>query len=130
MSAFADLSSIPPLPIWGGVAGRAVHGERLTLSVVELDADTIIPEHSHENEQLGMVVAGSVNFRVGDEARELGPGGNWCIHAHVPHEVTTGPEGAIVIEAFSPCRDDWKSIDADSPRPPRWPEPTRSDRSY
>ena len=34
---------------------------------------------SHENEQLGMVITGSVTFTIGDETRELGPGGTWRI---------------------------------------------------
>ena len=121
MSAFAELPSVPPLPIWDGVVGRAVHGDRLTFSVVELDPDTVIPEHSHENEQVGMVVAGSVTFRVGDETRDLAPGGSWCIRAHMPHEVKTGPNGAVVIEAFSPSRMDWQALTAAPPREPRWP---------
>jgi hypothetical protein len=29
-----------------------------------------------------------------------------------PHDVQAGPEGAIVIEAFSPSRSDWQSIKA------------------
>ena len=88
MSAFADIGALSPQQIWDGVRGRAVHGERLTLSVVELDADTLIPEHSHDNEQVGMVVTGSLTFRVGDEVRALGPGGTWCI-APSTHERST-----------------------------------------
>jgi quercetin dioxygenase-like cupin family protein len=122
LSAFAELALVPPLPIWDGVVGRAVHGDRLTLSVVELAPRTVIPEHSHEHEQVGIVVTGSVTFRVGHEARDLGPGGSWCIRAHIPHEVKTGTDGAIVIEAFSPTRGDWRSIKPERPRQPRWPE--------
>jgi quercetin dioxygenase-like cupin family protein len=124
ISAFSDFLTGTPLKIWDGVIARAVHGERVTFSVVELDADCFIPEHTHENEQVGMVVLGSVTFRVADETRKLGPGGNWRITANVPHEVRTGPEGAVVIEAFSPCRDDWAGLERDEPRLPRWPEAT------
>jgi quercetin dioxygenase-like cupin family protein len=121
VSAFAQLGELPPLQIWDGVAGRALHGERLTLSVVELDPGTIVPEHAHENEQIGMVVSGSVSFRVADETRELAPGGTWCILANVPHEVHTGPQGAVVIEAFGPARSDWESLERRPPTRPRWP---------
>ena len=120
MSAFSVLRQIPLLPIWDGVVGRAVHGERLTLSVVELAANTVIPVHAHENEQVGMVLTGSVYFRVGDEARDLTAGGTWCITANTPHEVRTGPDGAVVIEAFSPRRDDWRDLRHQEPRPPQW----------
>jgi quercetin dioxygenase-like cupin family protein len=121
VSAFDELAAIGPQAIWGGVGVRAVHGERLTLGVVELDAGTTVPEHRHANEQLGMVLAGSLTFRVGDETRELGPGGTWCIPADVPHEVTAGPDGAVAIDVFAPPRTDWSALEPQPPRVPRWP---------
>lgn len=110
-----------PQQIWDGVLGRSVHGERITLGVVELDPDSVVPEHSHENEQLGLVLSGSLSFRVGEETRELGPGGTWRITANTPHEVWAGPEGAVVIDVFSPVREDWEPLERRE-RPPRWPE--------
>ncbi len=106
--AFDDLAAIQPQPIWQGLAARAVHGERITLAVVELDPNSVVPEHSHENEQLGLVLSGSLSFRVAEETRELGPGGTWRITANTPHEVRTGPEGAVVIDVFSPVREEYK----------------------
>ena len=61
-------------------------GERITLAVVELDPDAVVAEHAHENEQLGIVLQGRMSFRVGEETRELGPGGTWTIPANTPHE--------------------------------------------
>jgi quercetin dioxygenase-like cupin family protein len=52
--AFADLSSLDLQRIWEGVHVRVVHGDRITLGVIELDANSVVPEHSHEHEQLGM----------------------------------------------------------------------------
>jgi len=121
MSAFADAAGIPPQQIWDGILGRTVHGERLTLSVLELDPDTVVPEHAHENEQLGILISGAATFRIGDEKREIGPGATWCIRANVPHALTTGPDGAVVIEVFSPVRSDWHELELLEPRPPRWP---------
>jgi len=121
MSAFAKLDTTAPQDIWNGVSVRAVHGERITLGVVELDANAVVPEHSHENEQLGMVLAGSLTFRIADESRELAAGGTWNIPANVPHEVTAGPDGAVVIDVFAPIRDDWSRFEPQAPREPRWP---------
>ncbi|MEO8290713.1 MAG: cupin domain-containing protein [Gaiellaceae bacterium] len=106
--------------IWDGVVGRAIHGERITLGVIELEPDSIVPEHSHENEQLGIVISGSVKFRVGDETRDLGPGETWSIPAKVPHEVVTGPDGAVMIDVFAPVREDWKPL-PQVDGTPRWP---------
>jgi len=120
-SAFDELARIGPLPIWHGIVARTVAGERLTLAVVELDAGAVVAEHAHENEQLGIVLRGSMSFRVGGETRELGPGGTWTIPANTPHEATAGPEGAVVIDIFAPPRDDWAALEPLEPRPPRWP---------
>lgn len=121
MSAFEDLAGMEPLRIWDGVAARAVEGERSSLAVVELDPDSLVPEHAHANEQLGFVLRGSVEFRVGDETRELGPGSTWCIPGDVPHEVRAGADGAVVVDVFAPARSDWAAIERDPPREPRWP---------
>jgi quercetin dioxygenase-like cupin family protein len=122
VSAFEELAAIGPQDIWTGVVVRAIHGERMTLGVVELEPSSVVPEHSHENEQLGIVLTGSLTFRVGDESRELGPGGTWCIPANTPHEVTTGQDGAVVIDVFAPTRDDWSAFDPQPARTPLWPD--------
>ena len=122
MSAFADLGAVDLQGVWNGVVVRAVHGERITLGVVELEPDSHVPEHSHENEQLGLVLSGSVTFRIGDESKELGPGGMWLIPANAPHEVHAGPEGAVVIDVFAPTRDDWSALETLAPRAPLWPD--------
>jgi quercetin dioxygenase-like cupin family protein len=122
VGVFSDLGAIAPQQIWERVAARSLHGERITLSVVELDPDAVVAEHSHENEQLGMVLRGTIDFRVGDERRELGPGGTWRIAANTPHEATAGPEGAVVIDVFAPLRDDFRALESLEQRPARWPE--------
>lgn len=121
MSAFADLSSLELQRIWDGVHGRVIHGDRITLGVIELDPNSHVPEHQHENEQLGMCLAGSMSFRVGGEERELRPGQTWTIPGNVPHEVHVGPEGAVVIDVFVPPREDWRKAPVAETRTPRWP---------
>jgi quercetin dioxygenase-like cupin family protein len=121
VSAFDDVAGIAAQQLWDGIAGRVVHGERLTLGVVELEPGIGLPEHSHDHEQLGLVLAGSLTFTVGGETRELGPGATWAIPSNVPHSARVGPEGAVVIDVFAPTREDWKALGAAEPRPPRWP---------
>lgn len=121
MSAFADVGSIPPQQIWQGVVGRTVHGRGLSFVVLELDADAVVPEHAHENEQLGVLLEGAMRFTIGDETRDLRPGDTWRIAAHVPHSVVVGGEGAVAVEAFAPARDDWRALEALDARRGRWP---------
>ena len=123
MSAFKHLDGIGPQLLAKGYVARAVHGERITLAVVEIEPGVELPEHRHENEQLGIVFEGSVRFRVGDEQRTLGPGWVWRIPSDTPHTVTGGDEGAVVMDVFSPARDEWTTIDRLATRPASWPRP-------
>jgi quercetin dioxygenase-like cupin family protein len=121
VSAYDDLAEVSPQQLFAGYLARTIHGERISLAIVEIDPDAELPEHQHENEQLGMVVSGSLTFRVGDEERDLGPGGSWRIPPNTPHSARGGPHGAVALDVFTPTRDDWKAIEGTEPRPPRWP---------
>jgi quercetin dioxygenase-like cupin family protein len=124
MSAFTEIASLPPNRIWEGLNARVVHGQRVTLAVIELDPGSVVTEHSHDNEQLGVLVAGSLTFRIDGETRELRPGAAWCVPSNAPHDVVTGPDGAVIVEVFAPPRDrDWANIERGEATRPRWPNP-------
>jgi quercetin dioxygenase-like cupin family protein len=122
VSAFGNLGDIAPQQLFDGFLARTVHGDRLTFAIVEIDPDSPLPEHEHENEQLGMILRGSMTFRIGGEEQELGPGDTWSIPSRTPHSATAGPDGAIALDVFAPTRDDWKALDAQAPREPLWPQ--------
>ena len=119
MSAFDELAEIAPLQIWPGLIARAVDGAEATLAAIELEPDVDVPEHSHANEQIGILTGGSLTFRIGAEERELGPGATWSIPAHVPHSVRSGPGGATLIELFAPARTDWADRERLDPCAPK-----------
>jgi len=121
MADLRELASLTPIQVWEGVRVRRVQGDQVTLAIVELDPDAVVPEHRHPNEQNGMVIEGDVLFRVGGEERRLGPGGTWRILGGVPHSVVTGPAGAVVIDVFSPIRADWDGRPTLAREIPRWP---------
>ncbi len=110
-----------PLPIWEGVVARAVEGRELTFAVVELDPGAVVAEHRHANEQLGMVLRGTMTFTIAGEERDIGPGMTYTIPADVPHTATAGPDGTVVIDVFAPPRSDWRAFETLEPRPLRWP---------
>ena len=118
---FRIISEVSPQQLTSGVTARAVHGDRITLAYVELDAGAVLPEHAHANEQVGLVIAGSIKFRIGDETRDAHAGESWCIPSNVPHEAHAGPGGAIVVETFSPIRSDWAAFEPQEPRKTLWP---------
>ncbi|HXW04761.1 MAG TPA: cupin domain-containing protein [Vicinamibacterales bacterium] len=121
ISPFASLSDLPTLPIWDGVLARAVQGQQITMAIVELAPGSTVPEHRHPNEQLGVVVKGSMVFTIGGSRRELVAGDTYNIPSNVPHDVVAGPDGAVALDIFSPVRADWAKFAPGPPRPPVWP---------
>jgi len=121
MKDIADLADIEPIQVFAGIRARRVEGELVTLAIVELDPGAVVPEHRHPHEQNGMVITGQMTFRVGAEERVLGPGGTWRILSDVPHTATAGPDGAVVIDVFSPIRSDWEDRPVLDRSTPVWP---------
>jgi quercetin dioxygenase-like cupin family protein len=119
MSAFHDVRAIAPQQIWEGVVGRSVHGAEATFAVLNLDPGITVPGHAHANEQIGLLVHGSVRFTVGDEVADLRPGALWVIPANVMHSVEVGPGGASIVEIFSPPRGDWDGLSRLAPGVPK-----------
>ena len=122
MRNLIDIMDAPLLEVWGeAVRARRIQGERSTLAVVELGPDAVVPEHHHEAEQLGMVITGQMHFTLDGETRTLGPGGTWRILSNRPHQVTAGPDGAVVLDIFTPVRSDWDGLPIVHGATPRWP---------
>jgi quercetin dioxygenase-like cupin family protein len=123
VASMSELHDVRPRRIWEGVTARVINGERITLAIVEIDPGEHVPEHAHDNEQMGFVIEGSVTFTIGGETRTLGPGGSWRIHSNVPHHATAGDEGAVVAECYAPVRSDWMSLPLEDACAPLWPAP-------
>jgi quercetin dioxygenase-like cupin family protein len=118
---FAELASMPVKQIWTDVVARIVQSELITMAIVELAPNSVVPEHHHVNEQLGFVIAGSITFTVDGETRERGPGQSWRILADVPHDAVAGPAGAVVAEVYSPVRADWAALPGSPAQALMWP---------
>lgn len=121
MGTFSSFSSVRPYQIWSGAVARAVHGERLTMAVIDLEPNLEVPEHRHENEQLGFVLKGGVTMVIAGEAKELRVGEAYSIPSDVPHSARTGADGATVVDIFAPIRADWEKAPRLEPSRGRWP---------
>jgi quercetin dioxygenase-like cupin family protein len=123
MSNLKHLADLPLLKVWGEtVKARRLEGERISFAIIELAPNAVVPEHRHPAEQLGLCISGTLRFTIDGETRDLGPGGTWRITSEKPHNVVAGPEGAVVIDVFTPTRADWDALPlVDPPTPPRWP---------
>lgn len=78
------------------------------MSFVDFEANAVVPEHSHPQEQMGMVRLGEFELTIGNETRCVKEGDIFLIPAGVPHSVRVGDKPAKALDIFSPPRDDYK----------------------
>ncbi|HEY0831715.1 MAG TPA: cupin domain-containing protein [Candidatus Dormibacteraeota bacterium] len=120
-NTFRPLAALRPYELREGVFARAIKGERMSLAVVDLEPGSTVPEHSHENEQLGFILQGSMTFTIGGDKRELSAGDTYVIPSNVPHDAVAGTGGCTAVDVFAPLRADWEKLPRPEPSPPHWP---------
>jgi quercetin dioxygenase-like cupin family protein len=98
----------PYKEIFPGVRARTFWGENLLLALVDLEANTVLPTHSHPHEQSTYVLEGELEFDVAGESRTVKPGNVIVIPGDAEHTVKVGAQPARVLDVFSPVREDFK----------------------
>jgi len=83
-----------------------VYGENTLLSEFRMEANSILPRHSHCHEQTGYLVEGRIKLIIGQQIFEAGPGDSWCIPSNADHSAEI-LENSLAIEVFSPVREDY-----------------------
>ena len=68
-----------------------------------------MPLHNHPHEQLLIVIEGELSFTVGDETRLMKPKDAVVIPPNVMHGGTTESNGCVIVDIFSPPREDYKT---------------------
>ena len=104
---FVKFDDVKAFDLAEGVYGRPLFGEGAMLNLIEFEAGSTVPVHSHPHEQLGVVLRGMQALVVGGEAHELGPMEGYVIPGGVEHSAYCGPEGALVLDVFQPVREDY-----------------------
>jgi len=85
---------------------KVLHTGRMTIARLNLKQGCVVPNHSHENEQVCTVVSGRLKFNWPDGKAELGPGESLEIPSFTPHAVVA-LEDSVVVDLFAPRREDW-----------------------
>ena len=78
------------------------------MSLAEIPARVAVPEHSHPNEQVGLILSGDLEFTIGGETRTLKPGEMFRIPGGVPHSVVALDQPVRVLDIFHPVRDEYR----------------------
>lgn len=93
--------------IFPGVEIQTTAGANLMLSVVRLEPESVVIEHAHPHEQMGILLEGRLEFTVGGVTRLLGPGDKWRIPGGVVHSVRALDQAAVALDVFYPIREDY-----------------------
>jgi 2-deoxy-D-gluconate 3-dehydrogenase len=102
-----DWNGIPGERLPDGSWRQMIWGERLTVCRLRLPARLVTPVHAHPHEQMTIVEHGPVLFTVGDEQRIVTTGDVLHFPSNMPHGATMLDEEVILIDVFSPVREDF-----------------------
>ncbi len=91
-----------------GISTRIFCGDQAMLSIVTIKPNSKGKIHSHPQEQWGFLIEGSGIRIQGNEEIEINKGDFWQTPGGVDHGIIGGPEGAKVLDVFSPPRDEYK----------------------
>jgi len=105
---FLTLSQLPAKEVLGGaIKGHYAHLQQMTIGEVRMEANAVLPMHSHPHEQLTYVISGRYEFVVGDQTTIMEPGMTALIPGGVVHGGKT-LTACHVIDVFAPTRDDYR----------------------
>lgn len=72
----------------------------------EFPPGSVVPEHSHEQAQIGFVYRGELTLTVDGEENVVGPGDAYLLESEEPHSgENRGDEPVRGIDVFSPPRE-------------------------
>ncbi len=91
-----------------GVHRKAFSGDGATMALHRLDPGHEPKPHSHPHEQLIYILAGTVDFHIGDEVVRLGAGGVAQVPSNVMHHAEViGDEIVLNLDVFTPARPEY-----------------------
>jgi quercetin dioxygenase-like cupin family protein len=88
---------------------RMVTGDRIMVAHVYMEKGLIVPQHSHESEQMTYILEGVLRFWLGADAAEVvdvAAGEVLHIPANLPHKAEA-LERTLDVDIFCPPRQDW-----------------------
>ncbi|MFO1107641.1 MAG: cupin domain-containing protein [Bradyrhizobium sp.] len=91
-----------------GLTTRIFSGEQAMLSIVTIAPNSEGTLHHHPEEQWGVLLEGSAIRFQGDEQIHVKKGDFWRTPGGVPHTMRAGPDGARVLDIFSPPRPEYR----------------------
>jgi quercetin dioxygenase-like cupin family protein len=105
--SFINLANIKEREIVPGFRGKIVHSSNMTLVSWDIKAGSSLPEHSHPNEQITVVIKGVFEMTVDGKTHIMKSGTVATIPANVKHKGNSITDSQL-IDAFYPVREDYR----------------------
>jgi quercetin dioxygenase-like cupin family protein len=102
-----DWSKVPVERIEEGIERQMVVGQNVMICRFRFAPFVVTPAHSHRHEQMSLIVQGKVKFILGEEERIVSPGDVLHFPPDFRHGATMLDEEVILIDIFSPVREDF-----------------------
>lgn len=87
---------------------RTCAGDHMQFSLAEIPDGVEVPPHSHINEQMGIILTGTLRFTIADETKLLSPGDVFCVPGGVTHSVLAVGGPVTVLDVFWPIREEYR----------------------
>lgn len=97
-------NDIPAVEFVPGLVFRPVVGDKLMANFVRFSPGTVAPVHTHEEEQITVVIEGEFEFDLAGDARVMRPGMAAVVPPGVPHGARTHDTTCFEIDIFHPPR--------------------------
>ena len=104
--SFYSWSNVPTERVTDKLSRKLVYGKKLMLAQVFLKKGCIVPQHSHESEQMTYILSGCLKLRLPDKEVTLNEGDVLHIPSNVEHSAVALEE-TLDLDVFSPVREDW-----------------------
>jgi quercetin dioxygenase-like cupin family protein len=105
--SFITLATLPSKPLLPGFEAQFIHTENLTIGYINIREGSILPEHSHMQEQVTHVLEGQLEMTVGGETFIVEKGKVAVIPSNIVHSAKA-LTNCIALDVFSPTREDYK----------------------
>ena len=102
-----DWDKIESQTVGTGIKRQMVVGQNIMVCRFTFDPFVVTPEHTHPHEQVTLVIKGRVRFMIADEERIVEPGDILHFPSNNRHGATMLDEEVVLIDIFSPIREDF-----------------------
>ena len=99
--------AIPLEQVADGIQRQMIVGEKLMICRLIIQPRVVTAVHAHAHEQMTIVERGRVLYIIDGVERVCSPGDVLHFPPHVPHGATMLDEEVVLVDVFTPPREDF-----------------------